>query len=426
MSFPPERGDAAAPLLLCLALCLAAAFALGRWGPAAADLLLSLARLFLLPLSLLSGDWARAAGELPAATDDLSFAWSVLGAACAPYVPPALALVLLLLRKGWNLSPADRFRRTLSLRDLLRENLRRFPCVAPALAWPGGILAEPLDSGPWRAGRQPLQLALEQGLLLVSTDEGPRRAEPGDIPGEGSFPKADFPGSCAGSRGLSLDREAARRFYAGQLSEPWRGVGALPPWCRKLAGAWALFAADEKDRARRLLDELSLSYRPPRKAEEARWSLTWPFRHRALPAEDWRLDAGLREEDREAVRRALDSDAVRAALRPHSLWRDCALLALYLAARKKGVLPTAEFLWLRPVDRRLFYLCNNAGRRTVWPEIAGLWAHFQAEAALGRLDPESRGLSLPRVTEAVTALETALREEGFLPPDPSPKDCPEF
>ena len=100
-------------------------------------------------------------------------------------------------------------------------------------------------------------------------------------------------------------------------------------------------------------------------------------------------------------------------LRPHSFWRDTALLALYEAARTKGVLPTAEFIWLRPVNRQLWYLLNNLGRRTAWPETAGLWAHYMTETAIARVDPSSRGIEDPQVEEAVSASgEPCTRKAG--------------
>ncbi|MBR4747704.1 MAG: hypothetical protein IK061_09995, partial [Desulfovibrio sp.] len=89
----------------------------------------------------------------------------------------------------------------------------------------------------------------------------------------------------------------------------------------------------------------------------------------------------------------------------------------YECARRKGVLPTAEFIWLRPVDRRLYYLCNNLGRRSVWPEIAGAWAHYQTESLLGSADPDFAGLGEAHVEEACDALEAALFDEGWIAPE---------
>ena len=63
------------------------------------------------------------------------------------------------------------------------------------------------------------------------------------------------------------------------------------------------------------------------------------------------------------------------------------------------------------------YFINNVGRRTAWPEIAGAWAHYEAEKVLAGMDPQGRGIIEPQVTEAINALEVALYEEGWISPD---------
>ncbi|MDO5538311.1 MAG: hypothetical protein Q4F72_12390, partial [Desulfovibrionaceae bacterium] len=382
-----------APMLVCLALTLGLALAMSFWGQACADGLLRLASLLCRPLVLVSPGHERLMHLLQGiepGTRDLAFAWEALNLAARWYalglgIPAALYLVW----RGWRLSPSDVYRRTLTMRDLMRENVPFAPCIAPALNWPGGILNEPLDSGPWRAGRQPLQLAAECGLLVPPGPHPvPIAAE--ELLGSDHLARLDSPWLGREADGLALDRERAARFYASQLDLPWQGWERLPAHLRKLCGAWALFAVDDKDLARRLMDDLSLSFRGPEEARPGRFVRHAPFWEPAAPAHGCGIDASLTRGQIRAVSRALADPSLRKDLRPHSLWRDTFLLALYERARTRGVLATPEFLWLRPVDRQLYYLCNNVGRRTAWPEIAGVWAHYQAETALAALDPGSR------------------------------------
>jgi hypothetical protein len=67
-----------------------------------------------------------------------------------------------------------------------------------------------------------------------------------------------------------------------------------------------------------------------------------------------------------------------------------------------GVLASAQFLWLRGVDRELWYACNNLGRRTFHSEGAGALAHFMAEDAAGK------ALPIPRLETALIALNQYL------------------
>lgn len=78
-------------------------------------------------------------------------------------------------------------------------------------------------------------------------------------------------------------------------------------------------------------------------------------------------------------------------------------------ARQDGVLPSAEFLWLKPLDRRLWFLLNCVGRQTPFAEIAGAFAHWKAEKEFGK------PLTVPMVEEAVNGLEIAVKEIIYKP-----------
>ena len=83
------------------------------------------------------------------------------------------------------------------------------------------------------------------------------------------------------------------------------------------------------------------------------------------------------------------------------------MASLLRRARFYGVLPTAEFLWLKPIDRRLWYMLNSVGRQTPFTEVAGPFAHWLAETEL------TRPCLVPIIDEAVNALEGAIKEIKF-------------
>ena len=85
------------------------------------------------------------------------------------------------------------------------------------------------------------------------------------------------------------------------------------------------------------------------------------------------------------------------------------LASLLEASREDGVVPTAEFLWLKPIDRRLWYMLNSIGRQTPFCEVGGPFAHWRAEKAMGR-----RCL-VPMIDEAIKALEIAIKEVKLTP-----------
>jgi len=85
------------------------------------------------------------------------------------------------------------------------------------------------------------------------------------------------------------------------------------------------------------------------------------------------------------------------------------LASLLEAARDDGVVPSAEFLWLKPVDRRLWYMLNCVGRQTPYAEVGGPFAHWKAEKELGRSS------LVPMIDEAIKALEIAIKEIKLTP-----------
>jgi len=78
-------------------------------------------------------------------------------------------------------------------------------------------------------------------------------------------------------------------------------------------------------------------------------------------------------------------------------------------ARSDGVLATAELLWIRPIDRNLWYMMNSVGRQTPFPEVSGAFSHWLWEKKL------QRPLKIPRVDAAVVAFEGAIAEILFEP-----------
>ena len=86
-----------------------------------------------------------------------------------------------------------------------------------------------------------------------------------------------------------------------------------------------------------------------------------------------------------------------------------AMASLLRASRDDGVMPSADFLWLKPVDRRLWYMLNCIGRQTPFVEVGGPFAHWVAEKATGR------PLLAPMIDEAIKALEVAVKEVKLTP-----------
>lgn len=81
-----------------------------------------------------------------------------------------------------------------------------------------------------------------------------------------------------------------------------------------------------------------------------------------------------------------------------------ALGTLYKEACTKGVLPPNNLLWLKFVNRKLFYFLNCVGRRVCYIEVAGIFGHWKAEQVY------KRPIERPYVINAREGIEKALQE----------------
>ncbi|MCR5814545.1 MAG: hypothetical protein K6G15_08665 [Desulfovibrio sp.] len=336
---------------------------------------------------------------------------SFCGLASEPFGRISAVLILLLFVISLRLSVRERFCQTHTMQSLLRQNVRQHPCLAPILNWGRSLICEDLDSGPWMSARQPLQFAAEHGLLLD--------AKTGQAVSPGQLLRADHLANGAspllGGAQLVLDGQKARKIFSAQLGPRFTGLDHMPAYLLALAVSFALFALDQKEASRSLLNQLSLSFRPKQSART--WALrrTPPFVQWPRKASPYRICAKLPLSSSQ-VQALFAREEIAQVIRPHNQYTHLLVYALFALARRRGVLTCAEMIWLKPVNRSLFYLLNNFGRRTAWVEVAGALAHYRVEeglcAQLG--DFSACDLSSPCVDEAVQGLSLALYDEGWL------------
>jgi hypothetical protein len=281
----------------------------------------------------------------------------------------------------WGRDPGRRFRGRHDMAGLLRAGARHFPCLAP-IARVGPVTAQPSLGGPWALARTPLQLALENSLLL---GPGGRSWAPAEIIDYGSgLPRAGNP---ALGRANALDADALRRLLVLQLGSPFGGrVAGLGGHRGALAVALAAHGLDRRDEALRLLDSLSLGWDPRRPRVDRR--LAGATLASLAPRGLAGLEEGLRAR--------------------HGSFENVWFMGLLELAREKGALPSSLWIWLRPADRTLFYALNQTGGSVAWAEAAGAFSHYGAE--------NKTGLALrdPRVEPALESLAASLDRKSVV------------
>ncbi|MEC8978233.1 MAG: type IVB secretion system coupling complex protein DotM/IcmP [Pseudomonadota bacterium] len=183
----------------------------------------------------------------------------------------------------------------------------------------------------------------------------------------------------AGKTVASVNRARAHKVFTLQMGPQWRGnLQDYPPYILALFAVFCAKGEHDPKSAEFLLRQISESSRNGNK------KLDYSGSHRILA-------------------KHIQSVNVARVVSPHA-YLYTALAALLEFARGDGVIATAEFLWLKTIDRELWYVLNSVGRQVAFAEVAGPIGHYKVEKRL------RRPLKTPVIEEAINALEESVSE----------------
>ena len=240
--------------------------------------------------------------------------------------------------------------RRLNMDSLLAHNAESFACLRPVVGRGKYLLSrESYDNGPWRIARTPVQFAVEHGLLLDK--EG--QAFTAEQVLRRGLPHADLP-----AYGHAyLDEEQAAIVLQEQLGKKFSGFDAMSQERKVLASAFLAYAAGDKHACMSLLDAMSVSY-----TENEKQAPACPVLENATFQKQM--------EDLWNTHKTLLDEPI---LKRHAVFELPLFMAMLTLARRKGVLASSQFLWLRPLDRPLWYALNQCGGRAAWAEGFAAW-----------------------------------------------------
>ena len=266
-------------------------------------------------------------------------------------------VVILLLCSGWLYfgSAAQRFRIAFDVKRLRAVERKNWPYINPVSDI--DLVTRPLDQAPWAPALNPMKFCKQFNLLQETV-------------------KNDKPA-------VTLKKGAANRVLALQLGARWRSLEVLPEHLQALFAIFAARADGGKESADRLLTQISVS----------------------AIAGATKLNFGGAQS---LMHKHQEAKAIKRVMNLHGYVTGVMASMLNLA-REAGVLASAEFLWLKTIDRPMWYMLNSVGRPTAVAEISGAFAHWLAERKLGL------PLMVPMVDEAVRGLEVALNEIIYKP-----------
>lgn len=157
-------------------------------------------------------------------------------------------------------------------------------------------------------------------------------------------------------RTVSIKREAVHHVFVMQCGEYWQGVHYLKPATKALFAVFSARANRDREGASKLLLQIAESTTNSKLDFSGVDALLEKHIHTKL------------------VQRVMHSHAYVLTV----------MASMLVLARKDGVLASADFLWLKPTDRLLWFMLNSVGRQTSFAEVSGPFTHWNVEQAMGR------------------------------------------
>lgn len=254
-----------------------------------------------------------------------------------------------------------KFRKTYSMKTLREQENVNWKQVIPVTEL--DLVREDLNKGPWAMAQTPMEFCRAHNLLRKDDFAAEDPMRPGIIVTAG------------------LRRGESKSLFTVQLGAMWEGYDVLPIHYLALASVFLARMNRDRDGAMELLNTINES------------SATGKLSFMGAKA---------------LMKKHVDAKISQEFNGKHA-YNITLIASLLESARDDGVLACADFLWLKPYDRKLWYMLSSVGRQTPFVEVSGAFAHWKAEKAMGRQS------IVPMVDEAVKALEEAVKEVKLTP-----------
>lgn len=256
----------------------------------------------------------------------------------------------------------SRFRQVYDMESLMKAEHENWPNIAPVLNQ--DMYTKSIEEGPWSMAQRPMDFAKSNGLIK----------EVKKPPSSESLSKNN-------RIEAQLIKSKATQVFVRQLGKRWEGIDNLNMPTKALFAAFAARLGDDIEGARELLARIQFS------------------------SEKGKLDFNGVEE---MLKKHRYHKVVEKATSEHAFVLTV-MGSLIESTRQLGVLASADFLWLKPLDRRLWFMLNSVGRQVPFVEVAGPFAHWIYEKHLGKK------VVTPMVKEAVNALEDSMNDTIYVP-----------
>lgn len=254
----------------------------------------------------------------------------------------AIPLLILLVPYGikvYKKNPLNKYKRKLTRQTLCESEVGLWPWIAPVIKL--NIINMPLEEGDWAMSDISLNFCRKYNLLNDKNI-------------------------------VQVDK--ARKVFISQFGPLWRGIDYLKPEEKALL---ACFLAQLNGNPKEAVTGLSIL-----SASIANGDIDYSF-----------VDGYIKKYAyTEKSEKAMSKNAYVYNV----------IATVFEECKPQGKIPPSYFLWLKPVNRPLFYTLHCVGRRLPFPEVGGIFGHGLAEKTIGEKCIN------PYVDKAIAGLEEAI------------------
>jgi intracellular multiplication protein IcmP len=251
--------------------------------------------------------------------------------------------------------PTLKFKNVYTTERLRQVEKEIWPQITPIVDL--DLVNTPIDEGPWAMAESPMEFAKKRKLL----EELPRPVDPLL--------------ARLGLTEVKVIETLAHAEFVKQMGPPFEDLNKMPIHAKALFAIFAARANNDAGGAAKLTAQIAASSA----GGKMDFSGVMPL-----------------------MRKHYNTKPIAKILGQHAYLYTVLSSTLELA-RTTGVLPPSDFLWLKPLDRKMWYMMNSTGRRTPFVEVAGPFSHWLAEKAL------QRKITQPMVDQAIKGLEEAIK-----------------
>lgn len=296
---------------------------------------------------------------------------------------PFIAIPLLILVN--KTSSRKTFNKTMSMSEFRIQESERWPVIKPIIHLDSKVI-DSINEGEWAMSMRP-EVYFPKNDYLVFLDEDNNEVE---------LKNKDNLEEYMEIYNFTINADKVSDFFLEQLGDTWEGVKELSIEEKHLLSV-LLPKANRDDKKTTEMLNLFGNYYTSEKG-------------RKIKKEKKRLEKVINKEMNTIFSKYLNTKHIQKTINKHH-YKQTVFSALLEEARNDGVLSNGLFVWLKPLNRTLWFNMCSIGRKLPLPDAAGIWSHYLNEKAIGS------AITLPRIQAAVDSVDTYFldRYENYIP-----------